>query len=40
MTDVAFRLDRARLGWLIIPLGQQAEIYRQGEQKEVLHFPH
>ena len=29
----------ARLGWLINPKGQQAEIYRQGEQKEVLQAP-
>ena len=29
----------AHLGWLINPKGQQAEIYRQGEQKEVLQAP-
>ncbi len=39
MTDVAFRLDRARLGWLINPKSQQVEIYRQGEQKEYCTSP-
>jgi Uma2 family endonuclease len=29
----------ARLGWLINPKGQQAEIYRQGQEKEVLQAP-
>ncbi len=29
----------ARLGWLINPKAQQVEIYRQGQQKEVLQAP-
>ena len=29
----------ARLGWLINPKDRQAEIYRQGQQKEVLQAP-
>lgn len=29
----------ACLGWLINPKGQQVEIYRQGQQKEVLQAP-
>lgn len=29
----------ARLGWLIDPQGQQVEIYRQGQEKEVLKSP-
>jgi len=28
-----------RLGWLIDPKGQQVEIYRQGQEKEVLSSP-
>ena len=28
-----------RLGWLINPKGQQVEIYRQGQEKEVLQAP-
>jgi Uma2 family endonuclease len=28
-----------RLGWLIDPKGQQVEIYRQGQAKEVLQAP-
>lgn len=29
----------ARLGWLIDPKSQQVEIYRQGEEKEILRSP-
>jgi len=29
----------AHLGWLINPKGQQVEIYRQGQEKEVLQAP-
>lgn len=29
----------ARLGWLIDPKGKQVEIYRQGQEKEVLQAP-
>jgi Uma2 family endonuclease len=29
----------ARLGWLIYPKSQQVEIYRQGEEKEILRSP-
>ncbi len=29
----------ARLGWLLDPQGQQVEIYRQGQEKEVLSLP-
>jgi len=28
-----------RLGWLIDPKGQQVEIYRQGQEKDVLSSP-
>lgn len=34
-----YRDNGVRLGWLINPQNQQVEIYRQGQDNEVLHSP-
>lgn len=44
LTELEFRMQEyidngAQLGWLINPQNCQVEIYRQGQQKDVLHSP-